>query len=152
MLKFNMEGNVHLILKEKDKIIKELKQKNLFLLNGRKRCLWGIGNGTNSYIILSSSVADPVITDTVIPNVYGSTGAASKPSYLISYNELTITKRLHQQFSPPSSSTRHINTVGLSHNSDGSNALCFTKLLSTVEQTTSTTVDVYYSLTFSPYV
>jgi len=150
MLKFNVSGEVYLRLTRDNKLLKEFYKRNLFLLQGRQHALYGLGNGINTYIILSSSVVAPTLNDVSIPSVYSGTGAVAKPSYISSTLLYSTTKRVHDQFSAPVA-PRTINTIGLAHASDGSSAICFTNLLATVNQGITDTLDVYYSLTFSPY-
>jgi len=159
-LNLDYHGKVDLYLRDinSQSLLQEVHQPNLFLLSGRKQLIHQIYQGStyNIYILLSSSTRTPVITDTCIGGDSSPVGvytySSSNPSAQYASAGLTLTVRYYYSFPAPSAGqTRSINCVGLASITSGTYAYCYTKLTDTVTQTDSMILDVYYSLTISPY-
>ena len=153
---FKPKGYIDIYVKEKDKILKEYHINNLFLINGRKLLLDRMGylfRGKYAYIIISNSEVEPNINDIDIPgSIYSYSPQSGNPDPLFITENLTVSKRFHQQISAPEEGViRNINTVGIAKTVGGTNAYCFCKLPSTIEQTHTIVLEVFYTISLSPY-
>ena len=156
---FNVRGFVDIFVRDKTtlKIIGEYHFPNLFLNNGRKLLLDQMGfannRGKNAYIIISDSQLDPQIDDVAIPgNVYSYSPQSKNPDPLFVTENLTVTKRFHQQISAPEEGvTRNVGTVGIAYNVNGGDAFCFCKLPQVIPQTHDIVLEVFYTISLSPY-
>ena len=151
-MKIKCKGHVQLIVKNSKtgEIKQTIEQDNLFLNIGRQKLLYRCGSsGCYCRIIISDSESVESATATSIPAtvLWGSdTGLTSSNEI----NGLSVTRRWNVTIPEPVS-PRNINTVGLANDAVGTNAMCYTKLTSTVVQGIEDTVVVYYSLTLSTY-
>ncbi|MDY0199246.1 MAG: hypothetical protein RBR68_15685, partial [Tenuifilaceae bacterium] len=135
-----IKGHVHIIAEREGSIIYDHEQDNLWLDEGVRRLAWGYKNGYNSpYLCLSSNTTQPQYTDTSIPNII--TTAQHAPTREDSYRRW----KFQVGFYAPSAGTyRDIKTVGISYNSNGTSAYCYTVLTTPLLQDDKTTITVFY--------
>ena len=156
---FNARGFVDIFVRDKTtlKIIGEYHFPNLFLNNGRELLLdqMGFSSGVNrkAYIIISDGQVDPQVGDVTIPgNVYSYSPQSNNPDPLFITENLTVSKRFHQQIAAPGTGeTRNVGTVGIAHNVNGDNAFCFCKLPEVIPQTHTIVLEIFYTISLSPY-
>lgn len=148
-LKLNIKGYVEVALRDARtlELKAESNQPNLFVPNGRKMLVDNYST-LNLYL---SSFPGPVTRDMVsVPNALVNSSVATG-NILRKKNGLTFSIRYRHQFAAPVS-TRTIYSVALSAGTTSGRLVAMTTLLTPIVQTPTDVVDVYYTLTLSPYV
>ncbi len=135
-----IKGYVHLQAHRDGELIYEHEQPNMWLDEGTRRLGWKTNySSTDPYVCISSNTIQPQYIDTVIPGVY--TSIQHAPTREDSYRRW----KFQVTYSAPSVGTsRNINTVGISYNSNGTSAYCYTVLTSPFIQDDKTTLTVFY--------
>lgn len=147
-LKLNIKGYVEVALRDARtlELKAESNQPNLFVPNGRKMLV----DNYNTLNLYLSSFQGPVTRGMVsVPNALVNSSVATE-NILRKKNGLTFSIRYRHQFAAPVA-TRTIYSVALSAGTASGKLVAMTTLLTPIVQTPTDVVDVYYTLTLSPY-
>ena len=136
-----IKGEVHLQAHDADgNLVFEHEQPNMWLDNGSRifAAAWsGASYNANPYLVLSSNTVQPSYGNSSIPNVLTSQQVVGSSNASL--------KRWQFQFTFLAiPAGRNIRTIGISYNSDGGNAYCYTVLTTPYFQDASTSVTVTY--------
>jgi hypothetical protein len=132
------------VVDAKSGLVKDVRRgENLWLDQGSRLC---VNRETSVYLSICNTTSEPSYTDTVIPSVRLATVGVSK-TYQTGSN---YKRHLFSAYFSPPSSDRTINAVGLSRDSNGNNAYCWTKLTAPIVQTPQDSLYVYYYVYVNP--